>query len=221
LKRFKNISIAIVAVLLLSDLISCSSSYPISGETQYTNPGWAPPYYSGVRYYYLPDIQAYYDLSNQDFAYLDNGQWLFSNSLPPMYSNYNLYTGFCVSLNTGVYQPWLHHQNYAYNYPRYYYRNKYQGTQYTAVRGFNENSRQPVFTTAEDQRRNNEARPSEINNQNNIDRKPIITRPPQNPSYRGKNIGQPVKVTPEMRQPKTDKRSENKNNGKGNNNRHG
>jgi hypothetical protein len=151
-----------------------------------------------------------------------------------MYSNYDLYSGFSVSLNTGIYQPWLHHQNYVRNYPRYYYRNKYQGTQYTGVRGFNENSRQPVLRRTEDrnnyqprpgeinvQNNNNPPRSGQINNQNNNNHKPENTRPPQNPAYHGKNIGEPVKVRPNMRQPKADKRIDNKKNGNAAANNHG
>lgn len=205
MKKFRNISIAIVVVMMFLGLTNCGSSYPATSETQYSNPVWAPPYVSGVRYYYLPDIQSYYDLSYQDFVYLDNGQWVFSSSLPPMYSYYNLNTGFCVALNIGVYEPWLHHQNYTYHYPRYYYNSKYQDRQYYGVRGFNENIDKPIFTRDGSQRQNNFPNPNENYNQNNYDRKPTTTRPPQNPNFSGKTIGQPVKVEPNMRQPKVNK----------------
>ncbi len=202
MNRFKYISNIAIIVMMLVGISSCSSSYPATNEIQYSNPSWAPPYYTGVRYYYLPDIQSYYDLSYQDFVYMDNGQWVFSSSLPPMYSYYNLNTGFCVALNSNVYEPWLHHQNYTYHYPRYYYRSEYQDNKYYGARGFNENINKPVFTRDGSQRQNISPKPNENFNQNNADRKQTTTRPPQNPNYSGKNIGQPVKVTPNMRQPK-------------------
>lgn len=131
---------------------------------------------------------------------MDNGQWVFSASLPAMYSNYNLYNGFSVSLNNSVYQPWMRHQYYIANYPRYYYRNKYQGTQNAGMRGFNENIRQPIFTKSDDRNRNNELKTNEQRNPNNSERNIPATRPAQNPVYRGKNVGQPVKVRSYMLQ---------------------
>lgn len=131
---------------------------------------------------------------------MDNGQWVFSASPPAMYSNYNLYNGFSVSLNNSVYQPWMRHQYYIANYPRYYYRNKYQGTQNAGMRGFNENIRQPIFTKSDDRNRNNELKTNEQRNPNNSERNIPATHPAQNPVYRGKNVGQPVKVRSYMLQ---------------------
>jgi len=258
---------------------------------EYVAPEWAPPVYHGARYYYMPDIETYYDLQNRDFVYLDNGQWLFANTLPSAYAGYNLNNGFSVTLNATVYQPWLHHQYYISNYPRYYYRNVYASDDYRYVRGFNENESKPVFYRDEErarvdaarerERHNNEERSrqvydvhkndrpaeqqhaQEVNknrsdnnnrndnntranttiiinntssntngsssnnsssnhannttnaNANNANRfnntnvtpqhnerpanAPNYSRPPQGTNYYGRNIGQPVKVTPNMR----------------------
>ena len=187
----KLIPVALVATVLFG-LSGCGSAYPVSAGVSYANPEWAPPYSAGVRYYYLPDIETYYDLSNNDFVYMDDGQWRFSASLPGMYDGYDLYNGFEIALNRSVYQPWLHNQYYSSNYPRYYYRNKYHATE--GVRGFNENVRQPIYrnTVA-----NNRPNPQQRVNGN---QRPPFTRPAQMPSYRGKNIGQPVKVRSNMRQ---------------------
>src|ERR1035437_6731627 len=108
MKILKRTGITKGIVILLLVLASIESSPLQAQEIRYTNPVWAPAYYPGVRYYYLPDIEAYYDLSNQDFVYLDDGQWLFSYGLPPMYSGYNLYDAFIVALDLDVFQPWLH-----------------------------------------------------------------------------------------------------------------
>jgi len=93
MNRFKYISNVAIIEMMLVGISSCSSSYP-ANEIHYSNPSWAPPYYTGMPYYCLLDIQSYYDLSYQDFVYTDNGQWVFSSSLPTMYSYYNLNTGF-------------------------------------------------------------------------------------------------------------------------------
>lgn len=191
------------AILVLVMVFArCGPSSQISAGVQYSNPPWAPPYYSGVRYYYLPDIEAYYDLSDRDFVYLDQGQWLFSPALPPIYSEYDLYNGFVVALSSNVYEPWMHHQYYLSHYPRYYYRNYYQSRDLTTLRGFNENDRKPIYWRQEDRNRIEEIKRngrSAVRPNENVENRPVIQRPPQPPHYYGKNIGRPVRVQPQMR----------------------
>jgi hypothetical protein len=182
-------------VILILALNGCATTSIENQAVQYSNPSWAPAYYPGVRYYYFPDIETYYDLSNQEFVYLDNGQWLFSHTLPPIYSGYDLYNGYMIALNQDVYQPWMHHQFYVSNYPRFYYRSLYNNTGNQNVRGFNENERKPFNWTQEDRDRMNELRQND-----NAERKHENSRPPQNSNYYGKQIGQPVKVQPQMRE---------------------
>jgi hypothetical protein len=179
----------------ISFLSSCGSSNGYTDEVQYTNPSWAPDYYSGVRYYYMPDMEVYYDLSNQDFVYLENGQWLFTHYLPPFYSSYDLDNCFVIALNTGVYQPWMHHHFYISHYPRYYYRNIYREDERPKIRGFNENGGRPIY-------HRNEVRPriNQPGHNEKPERKPQLSREPQNTNYYGKEIGRPVKVKPAMKE---------------------
>lgn len=64
-----------------------------------TPPSWGPVGYSNVDYYYLPDVQAYYDVRASQFIYLGSGNWVRSRYLPGQYRNYNLYNGYKVVLN--------------------------------------------------------------------------------------------------------------------------
>ena len=195
MKSVKYFLLLAAVILAAAQFSSCTAPY-VSGTMQYTNPAWAPAYAAGTRYYYLPDIETYYDLSSQDFVYLDNGQWQFSAGLPSMYNDYNLYSGFAVSLNNGVYQPWMHHHLYVSNYPRYYYRNLYHDAAGENLRGFNENRHAPVYTNKPHD--NSHPAPPPVNRPANIPG----TRPAQNTHYYGKNIGQPVRVQRQMREPR-------------------
>lgn len=197
MKNFKKISIAIRLIISLSILTSCDTTSFISAGVQYANPSWAPQYYPGVRYYYLPDIEAYYDLSNQEFIYLDNGQWLYTNTLPSIYSSYDLYNGFIIALNFNVFQPWMHHQYYVSHYPRYYYRNVYNDGEINNIRGYNENERKPFNWKPQDRDRMNDRRKNE-----QPQKRQEVSRPPQRTNYYGRDIGQPVKVRPNMRENK-------------------
>lgn len=187
---FNSVKYGIMYAFSLLTLISLH----INKANAQNYPPWAPPYYVGARYYYMPDIETYYDIDNQDFIYLDNGQWLFINALPPMYSDYNLYNGFFITLNNSVYQPWMHHHLYVANYPRYYYRNRYRHPQYKDIRGFNENGHQPYYWKQEDRDRMHE-----LHQNDKHETKPMPSRPPQDPNYNRKNVGAPVKVKPPMK----------------------
>lgn len=61
-------------------------------------PSWGPSGYKNVNYYYLPDVQAYYDIRASQFIYLSSGKWYKSSHLPKQYRNYDLYKGYKVVL---------------------------------------------------------------------------------------------------------------------------
>lgn len=62
-------------------------------------PSWGPVGYSNVEYYYLPDIESYYDIQNSQFICLNHGKWYRYRHLPSAYRHYDLYNGYKVVLN--------------------------------------------------------------------------------------------------------------------------
>lgn len=145
-----QLTIALAALVMALGFTSCGTSYYGASDDYYDNyydynPRWAPDYYYGTRYYYFPDIEAYYDLATRNFVYLSNGQWLFSQMLPPVYSAFNLNNAFIVIVNRNIYNPWLHHHFYNSHYPRYYYIDYYDYSNIPYVRGYNENGRRAVY----------------------------------------------------------------------------
>jgi len=62
-------------------------------------PLWGPVGYSGARYYYLPDVEAYYDINAGMFIYLEGGNWVHRHDLPGRYAHYDLDRGYKVVLN--------------------------------------------------------------------------------------------------------------------------
>ncbi|WP_284652261.1 hypothetical protein [Flavobacterium terrisoli] len=44
-----------------------------------------------LRYYYFPNMQAYYDMKNEVFHYQENNTWVISPELPKNYCGYSLY----------------------------------------------------------------------------------------------------------------------------------
>ncbi|WP_205780505.1 hypothetical protein [Mucilaginibacter limnophilus] len=72
-----------------------------------SQPAWGPVGYDYVNYYYLPDVDAYYDVPNRRYVYLDNNVWVHRTYLPARYSNYNVYNGYKVVINDP--EPWRNH----------------------------------------------------------------------------------------------------------------
>ena len=155
MRRLVKLGLVAVISLFASVFTSCTTPYYVSSDEQvrYDNPEWAPPYYQGVRYYYLPDIECYYDLSLRQFIYLDNGYWRYSRVVPSIYAGFNLYDCFSIALNVGVFKPWNHHHYYVSNYPRYYYRDYYDRSNIPYVRGYNENTRSAFFWRENERKR--------------------------------------------------------------------
>ncbi len=82
-----------------------------------TPPVWASPRNVRVDYYFLPEIDAYYDVPAQRFIYISNGRWIRSVSLPYRYRNYDLYTGYKVVVNE--LRAYRHYQTHRQQYSRY------------------------------------------------------------------------------------------------------
>lgn len=103
-----------------------------------TPPQWGPTGYSEVSYYYLPDVQSYYDISAQQFIFLNNGVWIRSHNLPNRYRNYDLYNGYKVVLNDyhGS-RPYGHYQEHKVKYYKGY--NKGHQDNYRSVANYNKN----------------------------------------------------------------------------------
>ena len=79
-------------------------------------PSWGPPA-TNENYYYLPDIDSYYDIRSAQFIYLSSGIWIRNKRLPSRYSNYNLQRGNVVLLPYYAGKsPYSHYSNHKKNY---------------------------------------------------------------------------------------------------------
>lgn len=94
MKTLKLIALGIVLFITGSVTAQVSVNVNIG-----TPPSWGPSGYSNVDYYYLPDVQSYYDIRASQFIYFGSGNWVRSRYLPRQYRNYDLYSGYKVVLN--------------------------------------------------------------------------------------------------------------------------
>src|SRR6187431_1379452 len=68
-----------------------TNSRPAPAPAPAPPPVWGPVGYDEVEYYYLPDIQVYYDIRLAQYIYFGNGKWIRSAYLPSRCRSYDLY----------------------------------------------------------------------------------------------------------------------------------
>ena len=64
-----------------------------------SQPDWGPSGYNHVDYYYLPDINTYYNVTTAEYIYLTGNKWHFAKRLPNRFSSYNIYNAYKVVVN--------------------------------------------------------------------------------------------------------------------------
>ena len=82
-----------------------------------SQPDWGPVGYDHVDYYYMPDLDVYYNVPHHLFIYLQGNRWVYASSLPPRYNNYDLYRTYKVVVNKP--RPYLHDHIYRREYGKY------------------------------------------------------------------------------------------------------
>jgi hypothetical protein len=125
-EKMKTLKLLAVGIILL---VSSSIQAQVSVNLNIgTAPAWGPSGYAAAEYYYLPDVQAYYDVRASLFVYFGNGRWVRSRYLPRQYRNYDLYNGYKVVLNGyHGHRPYAHYNNHNQRYSANY-RNQRQRT---------------------------------------------------------------------------------------------
>ena len=79
MKTLKLILLVIGMLFLRS--ISAKAQVSVSVNIG-TPPMWGPVGYTEVRYYYLPAVEAYYDVESSMFIYYNGGVWVHRTYLP-------------------------------------------------------------------------------------------------------------------------------------------
>lgn len=100
--------VVIAAVLVSATTIAQVSVRPNSNIA--SQPLWGPAGHDHARYYYLPDIESYYDVSRKQYYYYEGGRWVGSSQLPARYSWFNHFKSYKVVIN----EPTPYHQHKKY-----------------------------------------------------------------------------------------------------------
>jgi hypothetical protein len=143
--------IVIVTALFLANSMNAQIAVSLSIGSP---PAWAPYGYSEARYYYIPDVEAYYDVQSSMFIYMDGGVWVHRGYLPSRYRDYDLYGGYKVVM-TDYHgnSPYTHFNENRRMYARGYHR---EGQRTVGERPRRENSREKI--SHEEKHENKEVR---------------------------------------------------------------
>jgi hypothetical protein len=108
----------LMSVILASSFIYKAADAQVSFNINVgSQPQWGPSGYDHVEYYYLPDLDMYYNVPNRTYTYLQGNRWITVNSIPNKYRNYDLYRGYKVVVNAQ--NPWNRNDNYRNQYAAY------------------------------------------------------------------------------------------------------
>lgn len=96
----KKLLLLSVMVFALAGIQTAEAQIRINANINIGNqPAWGPAGYDYVDYYYMPDIDVYYNVPQRRFVYLDGGKWIFAAGLPAKYRGYNLYASPKIVIN--------------------------------------------------------------------------------------------------------------------------
>lgn len=83
-------------------------------------PLWGPAGYDNATYYYLPDVESYYDIRTRDYIYVSNSKWIRARKLPAAHQQYNLFKGYKVVLTEPGNMPFKHFKSHKVKYYKGY-----------------------------------------------------------------------------------------------------
>lgn len=98
-----------------------------------SQPAWGPSGYDYARYYFIPEINAYYDVASRLYVYQNGNSWIKRRALPARYKNFDLYGAYKVVLNGS--NPWNKHSAYKRQYGKFINQHNKQ----TSLRDYRKN----------------------------------------------------------------------------------
>jgi hypothetical protein len=108
---------AVVFTGLALSSINCMGTGTMNGSVGVNisdQPIWGPTGYDRADYYYIPDIDSYYSVSERQYIYRDGTEWRHGASLPSRYSGYDPYHSYKVVINED--KPYQNNDNHQAKY---------------------------------------------------------------------------------------------------------
>lgn len=133
MKTLKLIATGIILFAASTSQAQVSINVNLGAPAVMVRPSWVPQNHVNVDFYYIPDIQAYYDVNASLYVYLNNGNWVRTRYVPVQYRHYDLNRAHRIALNgyhgSRPYTYYNHH-NAGHHNKRYYNTRHYEGRRY-------------------------------------------------------------------------------------------
>jgi len=94
--------------------INCGTMDGSIGVNITDQPVWGPEGYERADYYYIPDIDSYYSVSEHQYIFRDGSGWIHGATLPASYGNYDPYHSYKVVINEK--EPYRNHDTHQSKY---------------------------------------------------------------------------------------------------------
>lgn len=91
----KNLKLLFLSVVFLA----CYNAEAQTDQNQKYNPRFNADNNCMLRYFYYPNLEAYFDSKNNDFIFRDKGQWVRAAEIPSGYRGYSLNNGLNVTID--------------------------------------------------------------------------------------------------------------------------
>lgn len=88
-----------IAFLFTIFLLSFSASFAQGSQSQSKSQNDLESTPATIRYYYYPNLQAYYDSQSNLYLFRVNKQWISAESFPENYGGYSLYNNHRVKID--------------------------------------------------------------------------------------------------------------------------
>ncbi len=115
----------LILLLTMCFALSLASFTPAAAQVKVNininidkQPSWGPSGYDYAEFYFIPELNIYYDVANALFYYLSGNSWIGAKYLPVKYKKYDLSSMYKVVMN-GVSQPWLDNKKHKKTYKNY------------------------------------------------------------------------------------------------------
>ncbi|HEX4886801.1 MAG TPA: hypothetical protein VFV37_02040 [Luteibaculaceae bacterium] len=92
-------------------------------------PAWAPYDCGDARFYFIPDLDVYYDVWYDNYWYIDCGRWVCNRGIPRRFARFDFFNCYKVVLDYRGNQPYRYYNNHRVAYASY--RNWAGPRQYT------------------------------------------------------------------------------------------
>ena len=113
MKKFFYLSIIFLGLCMAStSQAQVSVNFNIGSQ-----PLWGPVGYDYARFYYMPEIDVYYNVATRKYTYYHGNRWVTKSKLPGRYKNFNIYRTYKVVMNDR--DPWRYHSRNRNSYSRY------------------------------------------------------------------------------------------------------